>query len=102
AYACTLWFNAVPHYAVPISGEAARRACEKLKKDLEGSSLTELEGREYLGEYLAKTDAMGSDVRNPVSNVAYGYATQVCILNEDRSEEHTSELQSRFDLVCRL
>src|SRR5699024_11995242 len=22
--------------------------------------------------------------------------------NEDRSEEHTSELQSRFDLVCRL
>ena len=66
-----------------ITGEAARRACEKLKKDLEGSSLTELEGREYLGEYLAKTDAMGSDVRNPVSHVAYGYATQVCILNED-------------------
>ena len=26
---------------------------------------------------------MGSDVRNPVSHVAYGYATQVCILNED-------------------
>src|SRR5207249_9469130 len=24
------------------------------------------------------------------------------ILNECRSEEHTSELQSRFDLVCRL
>src|SRR5699024_11397025 len=24
------------------------------------------------------------------------------ILNDDRSEEHTSELQSRFDLVCRL
>src|SRR5699024_12531650 len=23
-------------------------------------------------------------------------------MNEDRSEEHTSELQSRFDLVCRL
>ena len=26
---------------------------------------------------------MGSDVKNPVSHVAYGYATQVCILNED-------------------
>ena len=26
---------------------------------------------------------MGSDVPNPVSHVAYGYATQVCILNED-------------------
>src|SRR5699024_12384211 len=24
------------------------------------------------------------------------------VLNGDRSEEHTSELQSRFDLVCRL
>src|SRR5207249_7175170 len=24
------------------------------------------------------------------------------LLSEDRSEEHTSELQSRFDLVCRL
>src|SRR5699024_365929 len=26
----------------------------------------------------------------------------VMALREDRSEEHTSELQSRFDLVCRL
>src|SRR5207249_11229340 len=25
-----------------------------------------------------------------------------CVLALDRSEEHTSELQSRFDLVCRL
>src|SRR5699024_12686367 len=24
------------------------------------------------------------------------------VLHQDRSEEHTSELQSRFDLVCRL
>src|SRR5207249_5509058 len=24
------------------------------------------------------------------------------LLNDNRSEEHTSELQSRFDLVCRL
>ena len=66
-----------------ITGEAARRACEKLKKDLEASSLSDLEGKEYLGEYLAKTDAMGSDIKNPVSHVAYGYATQVCVLNED-------------------
>lgn len=66
-----------------ITGEAARRACKKLKKDMETSSLADLEGKEYLGEYLAKTDAMGSDVKNPVSHVAYGYATQVCVLNED-------------------
>ena len=66
-----------------ITGEAAKRACEKLMEDLKDSSLEELEGRDYVGEYLAKTDKMGSDVPNPVSHVAYGYATQVCVLNED-------------------
>ena len=66
-----------------ITGEAAKRACEKLCEDLKTHSLQELEGKEYCGEYLAKTDKMGSDVPNPVSHVAYGYATQVCILNED-------------------
>lgn len=65
-----------------ITGEACRRACQKLKEDLKEKSLKELEGCEYLGEYLAKTDAMGSDVKNPVSHVAYGYATQVCILDK--------------------
>src|SRR5699024_12728408 len=29
-------------------------------------------------------------------------AIQLSIINTIRSEEHTSELQSRFDLVCRL
>lgn len=66
-----------------ITGEAARRACEKLIEDRKTATLAELEGKEYYGEYLAKTDKMGSDVPNPVSHVAYGYATQVCILNED-------------------
>ena len=65
-----------------ITGEACRRACQKLKEDLKEKSLKELEGCEYLGEYLAKTDAMGSDVKNPVSHVGYGYATQVCILDK--------------------
>ena len=43
-----------------------------------------LEGREFYGEYLAKTDPLGAqDVENPVSHVAYGYATHVCVLNDD-------------------
>ncbi len=66
-----------------ITGEATRRACELLNKDLAKYSLRELEGKEYYGEYLAKTDPLGADVPNPVSHVAYGYATQVCILNEE-------------------
>ena len=66
-----------------VTGEAALRACALLEKDLKEHTLSELEGKEYLGEYLAKTDPMGSVVKNPVSHVAYGYATQVCILNEE-------------------
>lgn len=66
-----------------ITGEAAKRACEQLNEDLKDHTLEELEGKEYMGAYLAKTDKMGSDVPNPVSHVAYGYATQVCVLNED-------------------
>ncbi len=65
-----------------ITGEAVRRACELLKEDLKQQPLDRLEGKEYYGEYLAKTDPLGADVPNPVSHVAYGYATQVCILNE--------------------
>lgn len=65
-----------------ITGEAVRRACEKLmeaKKD--GKTLADLAGQEFYGEYLAKTDPLGADVPNPVSHVAYGYATQACILD---------------------
>jgi len=66
-----------------ITGEACRRACLQLKEALGGRPLSALNGTEYYGEYLAKTDKLGADVPNPVSHVAYGYATQVCILNED-------------------
>ncbi len=66
-----------------ITGEACRRACQELKKALEGKALSDLDGTEYYGEYLAKTDPLGADVPNPVSHVAYGYATQICILGED-------------------
>lgn len=80
-----------------VTGEACRRACVEMnrvleesglwKEDTEGrvyiSDLAKLEGQEFYGEYLAKTDKMGADVPNPVSHVAYGYATQLCVLNED-------------------
>ena len=66
-----------------VTGEACRRACVELKAALDGKTLEDLEGREFYAEYLAKTDPLGAPVPNPVSHVAYGYATQVCILNED-------------------
>ena len=66
-----------------FTGEACRRACQDLKEALKEKSLIDMEGREFYGEYLGKTDPLGADVPNPVSHIAYGYATQVCILNEE-------------------
>ena len=64
-----------------VTGEACRRACEKLVEALKEKTLPELSGEEFYGEYLAKTDPLGADVPNPVSHVAYGYATQMCVLD---------------------
>ena len=66
-----------------ITGEAARRAAALLNEALAKKPLSALEGEEYYAEYLAKTDPLCSDKPNPVSHVAYGYATQVAILGED-------------------
>lgn len=66
-----------------FAGEATKQAAIKLKKDLENKTLEELEGNDYYGEYKGVTDPIGSDKENPVSHVAYGYATQVAIIDEN-------------------
>jgi aldehyde oxidoreductase len=67
-----------------FAGEAARRAAIKLKMDLEkGNKLSDLEDKEYIGEFEYKTDPIGSSKINPVSHVAYGYATQLFILDKE-------------------
>ena len=67
-----------------VTGEATRRACELLKAELDsGKTLCDLKGKEFYGEYLAKTDPLGAEMPNPVSHVAYGYATQMCILDKE-------------------
>ena len=66
-----------------VTGEACRRACEKFMEERKaGKSMKDMIGEVYYGEYLAKTDPLGADVPNPVSHVAYGYATQVCIIDK--------------------
>ena len=67
-----------------FTGEAAKVASKKLKEALDsGKTLLDLEGEEFYGEYASITDKMGSDKKNPISHVAYGYATHVAILNEE-------------------
>lgn len=66
-----------------MTGEAARRAGEKLKAALAQKSLDELEGQEFYGEFSAKTDPLGAVKNNPVSHVCYSYGAQVIILNDE-------------------
>jgi selenium-dependent xanthine dehydrogenase len=64
-----------------FNGEAARLAAADLRKDLDTQPLEALEGREYYREFSGVTDPFGSDKPNPVSHVAYSYATQVVLLD---------------------
>lgn len=66
-----------------FTGEATRRCARKVKEDLDkGLTLENLEGRLYTAEYSGKTDPMGCDKPYPVSHIAYGYATQVAVLDK--------------------
>src|SRR3712207_6938955 len=45
---------------------------------------------------------VASDPATPLSRIAISYGAPSSWMRESRSEEHTSELQSRQYLVCRL
>lgn len=65
-----------------FTGEAVRQAALKLQQAMHKASLEDLEGQEFYAEYFGKTDPMNSDKLNPVSHVAYSYATHVVLLDE--------------------
>ncbi|MBR3641545.1 MAG: molybdopterin-dependent oxidoreductase, partial [Oscillibacter sp.] len=66
-----------------FTGEACLRACRELKAAMGEGTLSDLNGREFYGEYFGRTDKLNAPVPHPVSHVAYGYATQVCILDAE-------------------
>ena len=65
-----------------ITGEACLRAVKMMAKDYKGD-LKALEGKAYEADFFEPTDKLGADKEFPVSHVGYGYATQLCILNDD-------------------
>ncbi|SHH97054.1 selenium-dependent xanthine dehydrogenase [Desulfosporosinus lacus] len=65
-----------------FSGEAVRQASLKLQQAMHNATFEDLDGQEFYGEYFGETDPMNSDKPNPISHVAYSYATHVVLLNE--------------------
>jgi hypothetical protein len=56
----------------------------QLKADLDaGYTLENLADKEYIGEFDFATDPIGSPKPNPVSHIAYGYATQLFIIDQE-------------------
>ncbi len=69
--------------ATALTTVAARRAAEKLARDLVGTSPADLAGSQYCGEYIVDfTVAPGTETENPVTHMAFGYATQVVLLSD--------------------
>jgi len=71
--------------ATVLGGRAVQRAAALLREDLDtGFTLQQLAGRRYAGEFVVDfTTALGADVAKPVTHLTYGFATQVCILDDD-------------------
>ena len=70
--------------ATALATMATRRAASDLGRELQRCSPLELAGKEYFGEYIVDfTVAPGTEVENPVTHMAFGYATQVVILDDE-------------------
>jgi selenium-dependent xanthine dehydrogenase len=72
--------------ATTLSCAATQRAAMKLAEDLKNSTLEELAGREYAGEYICNfTTRPGTPeaLTNPTTHMTFSYATQVVILDDD-------------------
>ena len=76
----TFHFEDGREYAVPaeeLTPGHARVAADPV------AALAALEGREFYYEYFEPTDKLGADVPNAKSHICYGFATHVCILDDD-------------------
>ena len=74
--------------ATALVGLAIINAAKSLKEDLKTKSLNQLSGKTYQGEFVCDwTSKPGADVKDPVIHYSYGYAVQVCILDDDGNIE---------------
>jgi CO/xanthine dehydrogenase Mo-binding subunit len=70
--------------ATLFGGRAVKSAAEKLRADLDsGKSLSDLAGEVYAADVVVDdTTALGQKAKKIKTHTSFGYATQVCILDE--------------------
>ncbi len=70
--------------ATALVGLAVIDAAKNLKNDLKTSSLRDLSGKVYKGRFICDwTSKPGTDKENPIIHYSYGYAAQVCSINDN-------------------
>jgi selenium-dependent xanthine dehydrogenase len=65
-----------------LGGLAVKRACDKLRSELNGSQLADLAGREFVGEISFKVTQPMDDPNLVRSHICFGWGAQVCILDD--------------------
>jgi CO/xanthine dehydrogenase Mo-binding subunit len=64
------------------------------EEGVDPNSLARLNGRKFSYEYFEPTDKLGSDKPNPKSHIAYAYATNVAVLDDDG---RVTDIYAAFD-----
>ena len=82
-----------------VTGEAVKEAAKLLKAAMDEAGVTEetlgrMNGRKFEYEYFEPTDKLGSDKPHPKSHIAYGYATNVAVLD---AEGRVTDIYAAFD-----
>ncbi len=82
-----------------VTGEAVRGAAKMLKaamdeEGISGDDLYRLNGREFEYEFFEPTDKLGADKPHPKSHIAYGFATNVAVLD---AEGRVTDIYAAFD-----
>jgi selenium-dependent xanthine dehydrogenase len=65
-----------------LGGLAVKRACEKLKAELNGNRLADLAGREFTGEIEFRMTQPMDDPDLSRSHICFGWGAQVCVLDD--------------------
>src|SRR5207249_11702800 len=90
------------HDALPISGQTLQETIDAVGIDQRELAVRSGLSAKHINQIIKGIAPITHDTAIRLERVTGVPARMWNNLETNRSEEHTSELQSRFDLVCRL